>query len=77
MKCIICKQDETRPGKTTITLEREGLTIVFKNTPAQICVNCGEAYVDEQVTAQLLGAAEEATRSKVLVDIREFTPART
>ena len=75
MKCVICKQGETFPGKTTVTLERAGATLVFKNVPAQVCANCGEAYVDEHASAQLLQIAEGAARSGVLVDVREYTAA--
>lgn len=39
MKCVICKHGETRPGKTTVTLERGGATIVVKGVPAWICDN--------------------------------------
>ena len=53
MKCLICKQAETQPGVTTITLERDGLTLVVKQVPAQVCPNCGEAYVDEVETRAL------------------------
>jgi YgiT-type zinc finger domain-containing protein len=75
MKCVICKQGETRPGKTTVTLERNGLTIVIKNVPAQVCVNCGEEYVDDKTASCLLKTAEEATRAGVQVDIREYIAA--
>ena len=75
MKCVICKEGETRPGKTTTTFERAGMTLVFKNVPAQVCANCGEAYLDEPISAKLLETAEEAARSGVLVDVREYTPA--
>ena len=75
MKCVICKQGETQPGKTTVTLEREGITLVFKDVPARVCPNCGEAYVDEKVSAGLLKTAEDAARAGVQVDIREFTGA--
>ncbi|TSA06314.1 MAG: type II toxin-antitoxin system MqsA family antitoxin [Deltaproteobacteria bacterium] len=75
MKCVICKQGETRPGKTTVTLERDGLTIVIKNVPAQVCVNCGEEYVDDKTASRLLKTAEEAARSGVQVDIREYIAA--
>ena len=75
MKCIICKQGETRPGETTITLERQGTTLVFKKVPARICANCGEAYLEDSISAQLLQTAEEAVRSGVLVDVREYTAA--
>ena len=35
-------------------------------------VNCGEAYVDEDVTRQILQKSEEAALSGVQVDIRQF-----
>ena len=75
MKCVICKHGETRPGKTTVTLERSGTTLVVKGVPARICDNCGEAYVDEQITSQLMQTAHEALRIGVQVDVREFTAA--
>ena len=50
MKCVVCKSGEARPGTTTVTLEREGLTLVMKEVPADICVNCGEDYVDSSVS---------------------------
>ena len=72
MKCVVCKQAETRPGKATVTLERDDVTLVVKGVPAKVCENCGEEYVDEEVTARLLEAAEEAARAGVQVDIREY-----
>lgn len=75
MKCVICKQGDTHPGTTTITLERGTATLVFKNVPAQVCDNCGEAFVDARDSSNLLSVAEEAVRSGVLVDIREYTVA--
>jgi YgiT-type zinc finger domain-containing protein len=75
MKCVICKQGETQPGVTTVTLERNGLTLVVKGVPARVCANCGEEYVDEATTAQLLATAEQAAQSGVLVDIRAYVAA--
>ena len=75
MNCMICRQGETRPGETTITLERQGTTVVFKKVPARICSNCGEAYLEEAVSTKLLETAEEAARSGVLLDVREYTSA--
>jgi YgiT-type zinc finger domain-containing protein len=72
MKCVICKQAETRPGKVTVTLERGSLTLVVKGVPAQVCPSCGEEYVDEATTTHLLQTAEEVARAGVQVDIREY-----
>jgi YgiT-type zinc finger domain-containing protein len=75
MKCIICKNGETKPGNATVTLEREGTTLVIKRVPADVCANCGEEYVDERITARLLKTAEEAARSGVEVEVREYIAA--
>ncbi len=75
MKCVICKQGTTAAGVVTVTLERGSMTLVFKNVPAQVCANCGEAYVDEATTAQLLDAAEAALKAGVQVEVREFVAA--
>ncbi len=75
MKCVICKKGETLEGKATVTLERGRTTLVIRSVPAQVCRNCGEEYVDEKTSARLLQAAEEAARSGVLVDVREYASA--
>jgi YgiT-type zinc finger domain-containing protein len=75
LKCPVCKQGETREGTATVTLERDDVILVFKKVPAEVCEVCGEEYVDEQTTARLLAAAEEAVRAGVQVDIREYVAA--
>jgi YgiT-type zinc finger domain-containing protein len=63
---------ETRPGFTTVTLERERAALVVRKVPAQVCDNCGESYVGAEVTRSLLQTAREALRAGVEVNIREF-----
>ena len=75
MECMICKVGDTQPGTVTVTLERGSTTLVFKHVPAQVCENCGEAYVDDTTTEQLLAAAEAAVKAGVQVEIREFAAA--
>jgi YgiT-type zinc finger domain-containing protein len=72
MKCVVCKHGETRPGHTTVTLERNGAALVVRKVPAEVCGNCGEAYVSAQVTRSLLGSASQTLRAGVEVDIRDF-----
>ncbi len=75
MKCPICKKGETAAGTATVTLERGGLTLVVKDVPAQICDNCGEAYVDEKAAAQLLAEAEASARAGTEINVRHFQTA--
>lgn len=72
MKCVICKHGTAHSGRTTVTLERGESVIAYKNVPAQICDNCGEAYVDEAVSVQLLAAAEQSVRAGVEIDVRRY-----
>lgn len=72
MKCVICKQGETRAGEVTVTLQRGDTTIIIKNVPAEICENCGEYYLSEEVTDQVLSRAEEAVKSGAEVEILKF-----
>lgn len=75
MRCVICHQGETRPGTATLVLERDGLTMVLKHVPAQVCENCGEEYIDEAAAASVLEKAERAAREGVQVEIREYAAA--
>ena len=72
MKCVICKQGETRPGLATVALARGSLTMVFKAVPADVCDKCGEEYLAEYVTTALLEAVEASAHSGVEVEVREY-----
>jgi YgiT-type zinc finger domain-containing protein len=71
----MCKNENTVVGATTVTFERDGMTLVIKNVPAQVCPNCGEAYVDENTTARLLESAESAACEGVQVEVRNYQAA--
>lgn len=59
MKCVICKRGETRQGKTTVTLERDGTTLVVKGVPASVCANCGEEhYPQDHIRIKALPSGE-------------------
>jgi predicted RNA-binding Zn-ribbon protein involved in translation (DUF1610 family) len=51
------------------------MTLVIKNVPAQVCPNCGEAYVDESTASRLLESAEEAACQGVQVEVRNYQAA--
>ena len=75
MMCVICKMGETHNGKVTVTLERNGATLIFKGVPAIVCLNCGEEFVDEKTTSVLLHAGGQAAQAGVQVDVREYIAA--
>lgn len=47
------KHGETKPGVTTITLDRGGVTLLVKNVPAEICEVCRDNYLSEATTKEL------------------------
>ncbi len=73
MTCMICKHGDTVEGTTSVILEKNGATIVFKHVPAEICSNCGERYIKDVITRELLKKAQEIINSGVQVDIREYS----
>ncbi len=75
MKCPIYKHGSTYKGYASITLERDGATLLFKNVPADICDNCSEIYHDEKITRSLLEQAEQASTRGVKLDVRRYTAA--
>lgn len=72
MDCMICKHGETHPGHVTVTLQRGESTIIFKNVPAEVCENCGEYYLNDEITGQLTERAKEASQHGAEVEIVRF-----
>ncbi len=72
MKCVICKTGQTGSGQVTVTLQREGVTLLIKDVPAEICDNCGEYYLNEAVTERVMEQAEMAVAKNVELEILRF-----
>lgn len=75
MDCVICKSGSTKPGSTTVTLEREGTVLVIKGVPAEICSNCGEYYLDEMTSEKLLKMAKDTSEKGVEVEVMHLKSA--
>ncbi|QDL11871.1 hypothetical protein DP114_31775 [Brasilonema sennae CENA114] len=72
MQCVICKHGETQPGWVTVTLERNNTIVILKGVPAEVCNNCGEYYLNESVTDEVLKRAEEAVNKGAEVEILRY-----
>jgi YgiT-type zinc finger domain-containing protein len=72
MRCTLCKHGETKPGKVTVTLQRDETTVIVKDVPAEVCENCGEYYLEVTVTDRIFIMAEEAVRNHAEVKIIRF-----
>jgi YgiT-type zinc finger domain-containing protein len=66
MICLICRKAEIVEGLTTVEFERGEFKLVVKDVPARICPGCREAFVDEDVAAQLLNIARQRSEAGML-----------
>lgn len=72
-QCPMCTAGTLREGTTTLTMERGGATIVVKGVPADVCDVCGEAFIDEDVSAAVYEQAEAAVEAGAQFDVRRYT----
>lgn len=69
MNCVICKTGELSPGTATVTLQRGDTTVVIKDVPADICDNCGEYYLCDEMTDRVMALAESAVEKGAEVEV--------
>ena len=69
MNCVICKTGQISGGTATITLQRGETTVVIKNVPADVCDNCGEYYLSEEMTERVMELGESAVKKGVEVEV--------
>ena len=72
MKCVICKTGETEPGVATVVLSRGNTAVIIKNTPAEVCSNCGEYYLSEEVSLKVHAQAEAAVRRRAEIEVVQY-----
>jgi YgiT-type zinc finger domain-containing protein len=75
MPCVICKIGNTKSGLVTVTLQREDCIVILKKVPAEICENCGEYYLSENITEKILQQAEKAVNNGAEVEIIKYAVA--
>ena len=66
---MICKNGETKPGTTTVTFEKNGSVVVIKDVPAQICQNCGQYYLNADMSEKVLALAQESVNKGIEVEV--------
>jgi len=71
--CPTCKNGNLTTGSTTVTLERSGALIIFKEVPAEVCDNCGAYFLAEKMTTELYTKANEAIKNGAQVEILKIS----
>ena len=75
MTCVICKHGDTQPGTTRIAVERGPTVLVVRSVPAEVCDNCGEAYLSADAVDRLQQMLTVAAQGGVQVEVREYIAA--
>ena len=71
MNCPVCKGAVKR-GTTNFPVELSGGFLIVKNVPADICDQCGEVFIPDDVAAALEKTVEAARRSKAEIEIVSY-----
>ena len=74
MECVICKNGTTASGFVNVPIVREDKIIFIKNTPAQVCNNCGEYYIDIDVAKEIYNKANERMNQGVEMEVTQYAP---
>lgn len=72
MRCIRCKTGKTKPGTSSLTLERDDAVVVIRSIPGEVCQTCGEAYYQGDVTDRVMAQAEVAFATGAKVHVAQF-----
>ena len=72
MKCVICKHGLVDSCKVSVTLTRVETVVIFKDVPAQVCPNCGEYYLDSNVSKKIMERASIAVNSGTEIEIVRY-----
>jgi len=75
MTCVVCRHGNTRPGTTRMAVEQGPTVLVVRGVPAQVCDNCGEAYLSADAVDRLQEMLVGAARGGVQLEVREYAPA--
>ena len=72
MICLVCKHRKMEPGTTILPIERDNEILLITDIPAQVCVNCGEAYIEENTSISVQRLANKRISGEVsFVDLSE------
>lgn len=72
MICVVCREAHLENSYSSIRFERGEFQAVLHHIPAQVCPACGESYLDEATTIDLLKRVEQILEEGVLDVVHEY-----
>lgn len=74
MICPICGQEALTPGTTTFATDAAGTVVVVRDVPAEVCGNCGEVFISDEVAAELEVQVADAKATGTESLVRHYQP---
>lgn len=72
--CTFCK-GKTKDGFGTFTVDVGRCVVVIRHVPAQICVQCGEAYYSTEVMCRLYRIVQSVEENVTEIAVVNYQPA--
>lgn len=72
MNCTVCTAGQLRAGRTDVTKMSGDVVVVYRHVPAEVCDNCGEAFLDLATARELEQAIAVDVAAGVRYAVREF-----
>ena len=70
-RCPLCG-GRKQPGKTTYSVDLGSGVVLVRNVPATVCVQCGEAWIDNHTAQKLEKITQEAREKGLQVEVVAF-----
>jgi YgiT-type zinc finger domain-containing protein len=72
LPCVICRLGHLFPGTATVLVTRNETVVVVKQVPAEVCDNCGEYYLDQDMAERVDEIVDAAAARGTEVEIIRF-----
>ncbi|HBK53484.1 MAG: type II toxin-antitoxin system MqsA family antitoxin [Syntrophomonas sp.] len=71
MNCVLCKAGMEQKTVNHV-VDIQGQIIIVKNVPANVCLQCGEYYIDNEVARKLESIVEQTLQAGTEVSIISY-----
>lgn len=72
--CPLCGGHK-KPGTTTITVDTEDTLVVIRHVPATVCSLCGNAWLSDEVAANVEIIVDEAKMNHRQMEVTQYRKA--
>ena len=72
--CPLCGGHQ-KPGTTTFTVDAKDTLVVIRNVPATVCSLCGNAWLSDEVAADVEFIVEEAQKNHRQMEVTQYRKA--